>query len=58
MFRKMMFLKEDSDDDDTSTMNDEAAAAEETTMDSNPSPDADGWTVVPPKRRGLRANWV
>ncbi|CAD6239456.1 unnamed protein product [Miscanthus lutarioriparius] len=43
-----------NDNDDTSVMNDEAAAAEETAVDSNPAPDADGWTV--PRRRGRRAN--
>ncbi|KQK17644.1 hypothetical protein BRADI_1g35850v3 [Brachypodium distachyon] len=41
-----------NDDDHTSTTDDEAAAAEETAVDSNPSPDADGWTVVPPRRHG------
>ncbi|KAJ1294251.1 hypothetical protein BS78_01G131800 [Paspalum vaginatum] len=43
------------DDDDTLMMDDEAPAApEEMAMDrpkpSKPAPDADGWTVVPPRR--------
>ncbi|WVZ60057.1 hypothetical protein U9M48_010124 [Paspalum notatum var. saurae] len=44
-----------SDDDDTAMMDDEAPAApEEMAVDrpkpSKPAPDADGWTVVPPRR--------
>ncbi|CAL4943502.1 unnamed protein product [Urochloa decumbens] len=44
----------DDDDDDASMMDDEAVAApEEMVMDrprpSRPVPDADGWTVVPPR---------
>ncbi|CAO1940703.1 unnamed protein product [Urochloa humidicola] len=47
----------DDDNDDASMMEDEAAAApEEMAVDrprpSKPVPDADGWTVVPPKHGG------
>ncbi|CAL4959772.1 unnamed protein product [Urochloa decumbens] len=47
----------DDDDDDASMVEDEAAAAaEEMVVDrprpSKPVPDADGWTVVPPKHGG------
>ena len=46
---------DDDDDDGESMMEDEAAAApEEMAVDrprpSRPAPDADGWTVVPPRR--------
>jgi hypothetical protein len=36
-------------------INDEAAAAEETAVDSDPAPDAAGWTV-PLRPRGRRGN--
>ncbi|CAM0875571.1 unnamed protein product [Alopecurus aequalis] len=43
-----------SDDDDASMGGDEAARSEDMAVDepkpSKPTPDADGWTVVPPKR--------
>ncbi|RCV28741.1 hypothetical protein SEVIR_5G433100v4 [Setaria viridis] len=47
----------DDDDGDASMMEDEAAAApEEMAVDrprpSKPAPDADGWTVVPPRHGG------
>lgn len=45
-----------STDDGTLIMNDEAAAAEETAVDFNPARDAAEWTIVPPRRRGRRAN--
>jgi hypothetical protein len=38
-------------------INDEAAAAEETAVDSDPAPDAAGWTV-PLRPRGRRGNWT
>ncbi|RLN21797.1 pre-rRNA-processing protein TSR2-like [Panicum miliaceum] len=48
---------DDDDDDGASMMEDEAAAApEEMAVDrprpSRPAPDADGWTVVPPRHGG------
>uniref|UniRef100_A0A0A9FYZ8 Pre-rRNA-processing protein TSR2 n=1 Tax=Arundo donax TaxID=35708 RepID=A0A0A9FYZ8_ARUDO len=43
-----------SDDDDASMVDDEAVASEEMAVDkskpSKPAPDADGWTVVAPRR--------
>lgn len=48
------------DGDDTSMMEDEEAAPEGMAVDrprpSRPTPDADGWTVVPPRRGGRRNN--
>ena len=47
---------DDDDDDGESMMEDEAAAAPEMAVDrprpSRPAPDADGWTVVPPRHGG------
>lgn len=44
----------DDDGDETSMVDDDTAMPEQMTVDepkpSKPAPDADGWTVVPPRR--------
>uniref|UniRef100_A0A452XUC0 Uncharacterized protein n=1 Tax=Aegilops tauschii subsp. strangulata TaxID=200361 RepID=A0A452XUC0_AEGTS len=52
---------DDNDNDEASVMDNEAAArANDMSVDeprpSKPTPDADGWTVVPPKRGGRGKN--
>ncbi|XP_066324483.1 pre-rRNA-processing protein TSR2-like [Miscanthus floridulus] len=48
------------DGDDTSMMDDQEAAPEDMVVDRprppRPTPDADGWTVVPPRRGGRTRN--